>query len=189
VTIYYNWPPGYEPDSEDGVKVSRDAGAAVIRAIEASMRLLRGYETPDTWEPHAAQEMAEHLSEASTLYGRLEERAPRDPILVPSDSRRALAGALAFAEVAGRILLRASIIDLQIVADGPGRNEEAVSAKSLMRMARRLTKDASNNLPGLALDPSESAAGRRIAADIAVIQLVGVLVARILYQNHVFSKL
>ncbi len=189
MTIYYNWPPGYETASEEEIKISRDAGAAVIRAIEASMRLLRGYEVPDDWEPGAAQDMGEHLSTASDFYGVLEERAPRDPILVPSDSRRALAGALAFAEVAGRILLHASIIDLQVVAEGPGRNEQPISAQSLMRMARRLTKEASNIIPGLSLSPNESAAGRRIAADVAVIQVVGVLTARVLYQNHVFSRL
>src|ERR1700761_9237758 len=105
MTIYYNWPPGYETASEEEIKMSRDAGAAVIRAIEASMRLLRGYELPDDWEPGAAKEMAEHLSTASNFYGVLEERAPLHPILSPPAPRRALAGALACAEVAGRILL------------------------------------------------------------------------------------
>ena len=189
MTVYYNWPQGYKTVSETDARRSRDAGAAVIRAIEASMRLLRGYEIPDDWQPDAAKEMAEHLSTASDIYTELEEKAPRDPILVPSDSRRALAGALACAEVTGGILLRASTIDLQIVVEGPGRYEQAISVQSLMRMARHLTREASNVLPSLSLSPVESAAGRRIAADVAVIQIVGVLVARVLFQNHVFSSL
>ena len=64
-TYFNNWPQGYEALPDGEVQKSRDAGAAVIRAIAASMRLLLGYESPDEWRPEAAKEAAEHFSNAA----------------------------------------------------------------------------------------------------------------------------
>ena len=56
-------------------------------------------------------------------------------------------------------------------------------------MARHLTREASNVLPALSLSSGDTAISRRIAADVAVIQIVGVLIARVICQDHAFSSL
>jgi hypothetical protein len=123
------------------------------------------------------------------MYLRLEESAPEAAVFVRSDTRRALAGALACVEVAGSILFQASVMDLQMVAEGPGRYEQAISAKTMMRMARRLTIEAANNVEKLSLSSEQPHVGRRVAADIAALQMIGVLVARELYQHQIFLQL
>jgi hypothetical protein len=180
MTVYFNWSRRGE-QSEARAK-SQQAGEEVMKGLEAGIEVLRPVERGETIPTEARERVVTALRKASNIYRELETAASPDPVPVGSSMRRALLGAVTCSETLGAAL-RAStdLLNALLHPEPSPSSSEIFSPKTLMRLARLVTLEASNHLSSIPLEASNfPTLGRRVAADLVIIQLLGIITAELL---------
>lgn len=152
---------------------SREAGQTLTEALAQAIEALRGYETPVEGEAYARlghlEQVADRFSDASDRYRELYDIVRDDSIRLPGSVRDAFMAAFGFWQSTGGLLLWESMRSPAVAEVEVG----TTSSKALVELAERGAAEMADRLRKLRGDPKDAETGRRVAADIAVMQMLG----------------
>jgi hypothetical protein len=168
MSIFFNLPD--EVAGGDILRsLSDDAGTEVTRALEVLMRALRSFETKRAdGMGRDLRDAAERFFLAAKIFRQLGDTIVPTSISVPLRMQGAWVAADSLAQNLGPALR-------DEFARVPARS--SYSVQQLMYYAADLAEHLGRTLQGLDRGPDDSSAGRKVAAEAAMLQMFGVLIA------------
>jgi hypothetical protein len=170
------------PLTGEAAIATRQAGAAFTRAIAKGLDLLLIYESPawpDGDAPARLRDAADAFEAAAERYRHLLQHAAPDRLAAFDDpEQRGVRAALEVRETLGGALLREGLPG-EPAHRVPGR---PIPVRDLVDATRRMLEEAARRLREMrGPDARDPAPGRRIAADLAVMQVLGVAATRAMH--------
>ncbi|WP_135468498.1 hypothetical protein [Crenalkalicoccus roseus] len=170
------------PLTEEAAVATRQAGAAFTRAIAKGLDLLLIYESPARSDGDASgrvRDAADAFEAAAERYRHLLQHATPDRLAAFDEpEQRGMRAALDVREALGGVLLREGVPG-EAAHRVPGR---PIPVRDLVDATRRMLEEAARRLREMrSPDAREPAPGRRIAVDLAVMQVVGVAATRAMH--------